>query len=85
MASKATPEPLCAHNGPAAWFGTSAPTHAMDRAPPTDARRAACDDDMDEERPARDHSSESGMPSRDDAYGTLSGGDVMADMDMEAD
>lgn len=47
---------------------------------------APMDDDLEDDDPgAHDDSSELELQSREDAYGLHSGGDVMADMDMETE
>lgn len=84
-----------------AAFGTSAPAHSMHKMPddvfhkhqhPSTASRYSASrhdtsDAMDDDdaAAAADDSGELDIHARDDNYGMNSGGDVMAEMDMEAD
>lgn len=98
MASKARNASVPLSDAPSVPFGTSAPAHpslmadTMRAAHQRDAgkpmhTRTRADDDLDEDDDmgARDDSSELDFHAREDGYGLHSGGDVMADMDMDAD
>ncbi|WFC97339.1 hypothetical protein MYAM1_000049 [Malassezia yamatoensis] len=96
MASKTRSSPVPSVEPVSMPFGTSAPvpSHAptmiahrgMHMRKHSGTRLPRMDDDAeDDEMGAKDDSSELEIPSREDGYGLHSGGDVMADMDMDAE
>ncbi|WFD41419.1 hypothetical protein MPSI1_000046 [Malassezia psittaci] len=96
MASKTRSSPVPSVESVSMPFGTSAPVpshvpsmiahRGMHMRKHSGTRLPRMDDDAEDDgMGANDDSSELELPPREDGYGLHSGGDVMADMDMDAD